>query len=110
MPTGSASRSHCASTGNRSRSCCAAAIARRRSTSRSWWRPTAAPECATSRTSAPRWLGSLPRESAERERERLDARVKELDFEETIRDRARLPDELVEALLGDRAVALCIGV
>ena len=47
---------------------------------------------------------------AERERESLHARIEELDLEQPIDDGFRLPDELIEALLGNRAVALVIHV
>ena len=48
--------------------------------------------------------------SAEGEAERLDACVEELDLEGAFADRGRLADELVRALLGDRAVAVGVDV
>src|SRR4051812_4087984 len=48
--------------------------------------------------------------SAEGEDQRLRARRQELDLERAVRDRPRLPDELVEPLLRQRAVPVCVDV
>src|SRR5947208_1333286 len=48
--------------------------------------------------------------SAERERERLHTGIEELDLELAIGDRSRLSNQLIQALLGDRAVALVVYV
>ena len=48
--------------------------------------------------------------SAERERERFHAGIEELDLELSIGDRSRLSNQLIQALLGDRAVALVVDV
>jgi hypothetical protein len=45
---------------------------------------------------------------AERERESLHAGIEELDLEQPIDDGFRLPDKLIKALLGNRAVALVV--
>src|SRR5438552_4787949 len=56
-------------------------------------------------------LARLPcRESPERERKGLHARIEKLDLELTISDGLRLPDQLIHPLLGDRAVALVVDV
>ena len=47
---------------------------------------------------------------AECKGERLHARVEEFDFEGSIDDRRRLPDELIEPLFVDRAIAALIDV
>ncbi len=44
--------------------------------------------------------------SAERERERFHARAEELDYELTIGDEARLPDQLVQTLIDRGSVAV----
>src|SRR5205823_5837051 len=46
----------------------------------------------------------------ERERERLDTRIEELDLELSIDDRSWLPDQLVQALFDDRAVAALVRI
>src|SRR5438067_3359554 len=51
------------------------------------------------------WKGS-----AERERKRLHARVEELNLELSVSDGARLSDQLIQPLLGNRAVALVVDV
>ena len=43
---------------------------------------------------------SIDEASAERERERLDASIEELDRERSIDDGLRLSDQLIEPLLG----------
>ena len=48
--------------------------------------------------------------SAEGERERLHARIEKLDLEQSIGDRRRLADHLIEPLVGHRAVALVVNV
>ena len=48
--------------------------------------------------------------SAERERERLHAGIEKLDLELSIGDWSRLSNQLIQALLGDRAVALLVYV
>ena len=48
--------------------------------------------------------------SAERERERLHARIEELDLEQPVSDGVRLPDQLIQPLPGNRAVALVVDV
>src|SRR6202011_4206845 len=48
--------------------------------------------------------------SAERERKGLHVRVEKFDFEESICDGLRLPDQLVQPLLGGPAVALLVDV
>src|SRR5215510_10097836 len=48
--------------------------------------------------------------STERERECLHARIEKLDLEQSIGDGFRLPDQLVQALFGDRAVALIVDI
>jgi len=48
--------------------------------------------------------------SAERERKRLQARIEELDLEQSVRDGVRLSDQLIQPLLGNRAVALIVDV
>ena len=47
---------------------------------------------------------------AECKGERLHARVEEFDFEGSIDDRRRLPDELIEPLFVDRAIAGLIDI
>src|SRR5215208_591755 len=60
------------------------------------------------------WRGDrvlgLGRGSAERERKSLDARIEELDLELSIGDGLRLPDQLIQPLFGERAVALVVDV
>src|SRR3981081_4527667 len=48
--------------------------------------------------------------SAEREGKGLDARVEELDLEASIVDRLLLPDQLIQPLFANRAVALGVDV
>src|SRR2546428_9103641 len=48
--------------------------------------------------------------SAERERKRLHAGIEKLDLEAAIRDRPRLADQVIQALLGHRALALLVDV
>ena len=48
--------------------------------------------------------------SAEREREGLHARIEKLDLEQSIGDGPGLPDQLIQPLLGNRAVALLVDV
>src|SRR5689334_18787313 len=48
--------------------------------------------------------------SAERERECLNARIEELDFEDAVAARIDLADQLVQALGGHRAVAGVVDV
>src|SRR5580658_3140900 len=55
-------------------------------------------------------LRRLRRGSAERERESLQPRIEKLDFELTVGDRLLLPDQLIQPLLGHRAVALFVDV
>src|SRR5262249_48643170 len=61
----------------------------------------------------PRQYGAaaqFSRRLTEREGEYLNAEVKERDLAGAIGDRPALPDELVEPLLGDDAVAMIVGV
>src|SRR5438105_12399833 len=51
------------------------------------------------------WKGS-----AERESKRLHARIEELNLELSVSDGARLSDQLIQPLLGNRAVALVVDV
>ena len=60
----------------------------------------------TAATSGSRSLSLDP--SAERERERLHTGIEELDLELSLGDRSRLSNQLIQALLGDRAVTLLI--
>src|SRR5918992_3156766 len=53
---------------------------------------------------------SSPQGSAERERERLDPRVQELDLELPIDDRPGLTDQLVHPLRGNRTIPLLVDV
>src|SRR6266576_2116970 len=48
--------------------------------------------------------------SAEREAERLDARIKKLDLELAVLDLRRLPDQLIRSLFGDDALALRVDI
>src|SRR5215813_201943 len=48
--------------------------------------------------------------SSEREAERVDAGVEELDLEPSIRDRLRLPDQLIHPVLDDRAIAAGVDI
>src|SRR6516165_5598458 len=48
--------------------------------------------------------------SAERERKRLHACIEKRDLEQAISDVPRLPDQLIQPLLGHRAVALLVNV
>src|SRR5215218_7107925 len=57
-----------------------------------------------------RWVNSLCRGSAERERKSLHARIEKLDLELSIGDGLRLPEQLVQPLFADRAVALLVDV
>jgi hypothetical protein len=52
----------------------------------------------------------LLRESAERECKGLQVRIEKLDLELSIGDGLRLPDQLVQALLRDCAVALLVDI
>src|SRR5688572_10929188 len=54
------------------------------------------------------YYGSL--RSAERQAVRLGAWVEELDLDEALVDRVRLADELIQALVGQRAVARLVDV
>src|SRR4029450_2285035 len=73
---------------------------------------------STNRTAHSLWTVSVSKTmgsprlggSAERKGEGLDARGEELDLELTILDRARLPDELIQALLRCRSIALGVHV
>src|SRR5262249_60585788 len=65
--------------------------------------PFASPLCV--------WLSyTLCRGSAERERKRLHARIEKLDLELPISNGLGLADQLIQPLLGRRAVALLINV
>ena len=56
-------------------------------------------------------VSSIPLDSsAERERERLHTGIEELDLELAIGDRSRLSNQLIQALLGDRAFTLVVYV
>ena len=55
-------------------------------------------------------MNYLHRESAERERKSLHARIEKLDLELSISDGLRLPDQLIQPLFGHRAVALFVDV
>jgi hypothetical protein len=57
-----------------------------------------------------RYLGISGLGSAEREVKRFDSRLKKLDLKHTIRNRLGLPDQLIEALLGNCAIALVVNV
>src|SRR5215204_3197567 len=57
-----------------------------------------------------RWVNSLCRRSAERERKRLHPRIKKLDLEVSISDGLWLSDQLIQPLFGNRAVALLVNV
>src|SRR3989442_10472895 len=48
--------------------------------------------------------------SSEREREGFNARIKKLDLELPIHDRPRLPDQLIQSLFGDHALALLFDI
>src|SRR5580765_7476532 len=69
-------------------------------------------------TSAPRRCRHCPpfasappaAKSSERKRERLNPRIEEFDLEGPVLDFTRLPDQLIEAVLGHGAVALSVGV
>jgi hypothetical protein len=56
----------------------------------------------------PDTLVSIP--SAEREGERLHAGVQKLNLELSFRDRSRLSNQLIQPLLGDRAVSLLVEI
>ena len=56
------------------------------------------------------WVKGLCRGSAEGERESLHARIEKLDLELTISNRLRLPDQLIQPLVGHRAVTLLVNV
>ena len=51
-----------------------------------------------------------PRRSAERERERVDAGLEELDLEPAIADGRPLPDQLVQPWFGEYAIAVLVYV
>ena len=53
---------------------------------------------------------SIDDTSAERERERLDAGVDEVDGEGSIDDRLRLSRQLIQPLLAQRSVAILVDV
>src|SRR5256885_15959587 len=56
-------------------------------------------------------LARLPcRGLAERERKSLHAGIEKLDLEPSIGDRLRLSDQLIQPLLGNRAVALFVDI
>src|SRR5438046_2979993 len=56
-------------------------------------------------------LARLPcRESAERESKSLHAGIEKLDLEPSISNRLRLSDQLIQPLLGNRAVALFVDI
>src|SRR5829696_507016 len=57
-----------------------------------------------------RWVNSLCRGSAERERISLHARIEKLDLELSISDGLRLSDQLIQPLFANRAVALVVNV
>src|SRR5215212_2768185 len=57
-----------------------------------------------------RWVNSLCHGSAERERKSLHPRIKKLDLEVAISDGLGLSDQLIQPLLGNRAVALLVNV
>src|SRR2546421_4397406 len=48
--------------------------------------------------------------STERERKHLHARIEKLDLDKSISDGLQLSDQLIQALFGNRAVALVVGV
>jgi len=48
--------------------------------------------------------------STERERERLGTAIEELDREQTIGNRSRLPNELIHARLGQQACSVLVDV
>src|SRR5262249_33705547 len=54
--------------------------------------------------------GAVRKGSAKRERKNRHARTEKLDVELAIGDGRRLPDQLVQTLFGDRAVALFVNV
>ena len=51
-----------------------------------------------------------PHRSAERKRKSLHARIEKLNFEQSIRDRLRLSDQLVQPLLDNVADAVIVDV
>src|SRR5260370_17010825 len=55
-------------------------------------------------------MKSLCRGSAERESESLHARIEKLDLELAISNVPRLPDQLIQPLVGHRTVALLVNV
>src|SRR5215211_2822098 len=57
-----------------------------------------------------RWVNSLCRGSAERERISLHSRLEKLDLELLISDGLRLSNQLVQPLFANRAVALVVNV
>jgi hypothetical protein len=48
--------------------------------------------------------------SAEGKGEGLDAGVEELDLEPSIRDRLRLPDQLIQPLFDDASITALVGI
>src|SRR5829696_10436528 len=57
-----------------------------------------------------RWVNSLCRGSAERERISLHSRLEKLDLELSISDGLRLSDQLIQPLFANRTVALVVNV
>ena len=55
-----------------------------------------------------RYVHRLRRGSAERERKRLHARIEKRDLALPIGDGLRLPDQLIESLCRNRAIALVV--
>jgi hypothetical protein len=55
-------------------------------------------------------VGTAGSSSAERERERLHTGIEALDLDLAIGDRSRLSNQLIQALLGDRAHTLVVYV
>ena len=55
-------------------------------------------------------MWSKTNRSTEREHKHFHTRIEELDLEQAIRDRLRLPDQLIQALLGHGAPALRVDV
>jgi hypothetical protein len=56
------------------------------------------------------WVNSLCDGSAERESKSLNTRIEKLDFELSISNGLRLPDQLIQPLFGNSAVALVVNV
>jgi hypothetical protein len=53
-------------------------------------------------------VGTAGCSSAERERERLHTGIEELDLELAIGDRSRLTNQLIQALLGEHPLEICM--